>query len=123
MCSNMYASPVSPCGSCTEPTSTWVKNENTGASGRSQTKTVSPLGSFLTVMRFSKDARSCAAQNVVVARKKAKNASWRDFMKPPRAWTNEECRSFEITWPKGRLSNLRRLVGEALEFVICLLLR
>ena len=45
-------------GSCAEPASTWVKNEKTGASGRSQMTTVSPLASFLTVMRFSKEATS-----------------------------------------------------------------
>jgi hypothetical protein len=35
-----------------------VKNENTGASGRSQITTVSPLLSFLTVVRFSKEVKS-----------------------------------------------------------------
>src|SRR5260370_13410210 len=58
MCSNMWARPVLPMGSCTEPASTCVKKENTGASGRSQMMTVMPLASFLTVVRFSNDARS-----------------------------------------------------------------
>src|ERR1700686_2018530 len=57
MCSNMCAKPVLPMGSCTEPASTCVKNEKTGASGRSQMMTVSPLGSFFTVVRFSNEAR------------------------------------------------------------------
>src|SRR6202158_1036179 len=59
MCSNMCARPVLPMGSCTEPASTCVKNENTGASGRSQMMMVRPLASFFTVVRFSNEARSC----------------------------------------------------------------
>ena len=35
-----------------------VKNEKTGASGRSQTMTVRPLGKVFTVVRFSKEATS-----------------------------------------------------------------
>src|SRR5208337_2850029 len=58
MCSNMCARPVLPMGSCTEPASTCVKNENTGASGRSQMMMVRPLASFFTVVRFSKEAKS-----------------------------------------------------------------
>src|SRR5271157_5613131 len=58
MCSNMCARPVLPMGSCTEPASTWVKKEKTGASGRSQMMMVRPFASFLTVVRFSKEARS-----------------------------------------------------------------
>src|ERR1039458_7394670 len=58
MCSNMCASPVLSMGSCTEPASTCVKKEKTGASGRSQMMTVSPLASFFTVVRFSKEVRS-----------------------------------------------------------------
>ena len=42
------------------PTSTWVKKETTGASGRSQTSTVSPFASVRTVIFFSKAARSWA---------------------------------------------------------------
>src|SRR5580700_6586380 len=86
MCSNMCARPVLPIGSCTEPASTWVKNENTGASGRSQMMMVRPFASFLTVVRFSKEARSCAKASA----HKTKQATIvftemkRDFMKPPR---------------------------------------
>src|SRR6202171_6361024 len=58
MCSNICARPVLPIGSCTEPASTCVKKENTGASGRSQIMMVSPLASFFTVVRFSNEARS-----------------------------------------------------------------
>src|SRR6266404_4112655 len=61
MCSNICARPVLPMGSCTEPASTLVKKEKTGAlPGRVHTIAVSPLGSFLTVTRFSNDDKSCA---------------------------------------------------------------
>ena len=45
-------------GSCTEPASTCVKKEKTGASGRSQMMMVIPFDSFFTVMRFSNEAMS-----------------------------------------------------------------
>src|SRR5271157_1404275 len=61
MCSIMCASPVSLRGSCAEPASTSVKNENTGASGRRHRTIVSPLGRVFTETRFSYDERSCAA--------------------------------------------------------------
>src|SRR6185437_11672372 len=48
-------------GSWTEPALTRVKKENTGASGRSQTITVKPFFSTLTVVRFSNDATSWAS--------------------------------------------------------------
>ncbi len=60
MCSNMWARPVIPGTSRSAPTSTWVKKEKTGASGRSHTRTVSPFASVLTVIFFSKAATSCA---------------------------------------------------------------
>jgi len=47
-------------GSWVEPMFTYVKKEKTGASGRSMIRMVSPFGSFLMEIRFSKDARSCA---------------------------------------------------------------
>ena len=56
----MWARPVIPGTSRSAPTSTWVKKEKTGATGRSQTSTVSPFSSFLTVIFFSKDATSWA---------------------------------------------------------------
>src|SRR5258708_30883756 len=68
MCSNMCARPVLPIGSCTDPAFTLVLNENTGALlGRTQTITVSPLASFLTVTRLSKAARSCAEHAAAIA--------------------------------------------------------
>src|SRR4051794_34414159 len=73
MCSNMWASPVSPIGSCTEPASTRVKKENTGASGRSQINTVRPFSNFLTVTRFSKEAMSWATTKVVSSRIATRN--------------------------------------------------
>src|SRR5450631_4626952 len=86
MCSNMCARPVLPMGSCTDPASTCVKNEKTGASGRSQMMTVSPLASFFTVVRFSNKATSCPSANeqnkrhttIVCIEVK------RDFILPPR---------------------------------------
>src|ERR1700691_4988557 len=85
MCSNMCARPVLPMGSCTEPASTWVKNENTGASGRSQIMMVSPFGSFFTVVRFSNEARSWPrarehnTKQATIVGKKFK----RNFIEPP----------------------------------------
>src|SRR5271167_2258209 len=85
MCSNMCANPVLLMGSCTEPASTWVKNENTGASGRSQTMKVSPLSSFLTVVRFSKEARSCASASAERTKQTSTMCAEvkRDFIQPP----------------------------------------
>src|SRR5437016_11775582 len=83
-CSNMWARPVLPMGSWTEPTSTFVKKEKTGAlSGRWQTTAVSPLGNFLTVTRFSNDARFWAKQVAARATTRAKNFRARDI-EPPR---------------------------------------
>src|SRR5208282_2332077 len=86
MCSNMCARPVLPIGSCTEPASTCVKDEKTGASGRSQRMMVSPLASFFTVVRFSNEARSwpkasehSTKQTTIVCIRVV-----RDFILPPR---------------------------------------
>src|SRR5512140_3080706 len=65
MCSNMCARPVIPGTSFADPTLTHVTYENTGAAGRSTTMSVSPLSSFLTVVRFSNEARSCAHADAV----------------------------------------------------------
>src|ERR1700722_5183426 len=109
MCSNMWASPVSPMGSCDDPASTKVKKEKTGASGRSQIRSVNPLGSFLTVMRFSNDATSWDAARVVrPAISKASMNMWR-FIFNLRAISipldGHAGQKFESTWPGGRLSN------------------
>src|SRR5271156_2544489 len=103
MCSNMCASPVLFMGSCTDPASTCVKKENTGASGRSQMMTVSPLASVFTVIRFSKEARSWprtsehrTKQTTIVCIEIK-----RDFILPPR----NKIKKFEVTWSQGRLSN------------------
>src|SRR5450755_1592025 len=104
MCSNMCARPVLPMGSCTEPASTCVKNENTGASGRSQMMMVRPLESFLTVVRFSKEARSwlkASEQNtkqMMIVCIEVK----RDFILPPRRTLK-----IDVTWRRGELSNCR----------------
>src|ERR1700730_11508490 len=95
MCSNMCARPVLPVGSCTEPASTCVKNENTGASGRSQMMMVRPLASFFTVVRFSNEARSWPKTSehstkqttIVCIRVK------RDFILPPRLSDDEAPKS------------------------------
>src|ERR1039458_6928238 len=104
MCSNMCARPVLPMGSCTEPASTCVKNENTGASGRSQMMMVRPLESFLTVVRFSKEARSWlkaseqkTKQEMIVCIE-----AKRDFMLPPA--TNTKNRSYVAA---GRIVKLQ----------------
>src|SRR5260221_3569641 len=86
MCSNMCARPVLPIGSCTEPASTCVKNENTGASGRSQIMIVSQLSSFFTVVRFSNEARSWP-RTKEQSTKHTTNVSIeikRDFIQPPK---------------------------------------
>src|SRR5689334_8538065 len=88
MCSNMCAMPVSPSGSCADPTSTLVKNENTGASVRSQSTTVRPLSSFLTVIRFSKEARpwAKARARAETVEKKTSTLRTRYFIEPPKQW-------------------------------------
>ena len=53
----MWAMPVIPGTSWADPTFTWVEKEKTGASGRSQTMKVHPLGRVRTVTFFSKSAR------------------------------------------------------------------
>src|ERR1700689_3675654 len=126
MCSNMWAKPVLPMGSCEEPASTIVKKEKTGASGRSQITMVSPFGSFLTVMSFSKDATSCAAARAVRMRRstRARGRSMRYIIGPPKDWAKLHGRTFwdnhlgcegqkfEITWRAGRLSNGYRTLIE-----------
>src|ERR1700751_5374565 len=84
MCSNIWARPVLPIGSCTEPASTWVKKENTGTSGRSRMTTVRPLGRVLTVVRFSKEATSWAAATAVNKRIKTRVRMAAFFIGPPR---------------------------------------
>ena len=117
MCSNMCARPVLPMGSCTEPASTWVKNEKTGASGRSRITTVRPLGRVLTVMRFSKDATSCAQATTVRRRSKYERANCRVFHRTstasghgltnsiPRLDGPETGKKFHSTWEERRMSN------------------
>src|ERR1700690_4598656 len=83
MCSNMCARPVLPIGSCTDPASTCVKKENTGASGRSQMITVKPFASFLTVVRFSKEARSWPKESEQNTKQTATLRVKRDFILPP----------------------------------------
>src|SRR5258708_38993164 len=106
MCSNMCARPVLPIGSCTDPASTCVKNENTGASGRSQIMMVSSLASFFTVVRFSKEARSWprASEHSTKQTTNVCIEVKRDFILPPKR-NNAERQKFEVTWRQGRLSN------------------
>src|SRR5271157_3995439 len=85
MCSIMCASPVSLRGSCAEPASTSVKNENTGASGRRQRTIVSPLDRVFTETRFSYDDRSCAASGKAAAsRSRQVNLANQRFIVPPK---------------------------------------
>src|ERR1700739_2249521 len=86
----MWARPVLPIGSCTDPASTCVKNENTGASGRSHTITVSPFSSFLTVVRFSNDATSWPKTNEEITRQTTSVEIKRGFILPPRWQTGEK---------------------------------
>src|SRR6266849_8076610 len=98
MCSNMCARPVLPIGSCTEPVSTLVKNEKTGAvSGRRQMITVNPLGSVLTVTCFSKEVRSCAEQRAARITTKARDFRARDIKPPGELDKNRDARRFEVT--------------------------
>src|ERR1035438_9286799 len=83
MCSNMCARPVLPIGSCTDPASTCVKKENTGASRRSQTITVRPLASCFTVVRFSKEARSWLKESEQSTKQTTNVSVTRDFILPP----------------------------------------
>src|SRR5579864_7617283 len=84
MCSNMWARPVLPMGSCTDPASTCVKNEKTGASGRSRITTVSPFDRVLTVVRFSKEATSWAEAIAVNKRISTSMRMAACFIGPPR---------------------------------------
>src|SRR5262249_10598135 len=68
MCSNMCARPVMPGTSWADPTFTTVANEKTGASGRSMTMAVRPWSGLGTVVRFSYEARSCAAAAAAIVR-------------------------------------------------------
>src|SRR5207302_1979170 len=70
--------------------------ENTGASGRSRIITVSPLSSFLTVMRFSNEAISWAVASVHTMKSARMHGVLGTFIEPPTAKTN-----FEITRGKG----------------------
>src|ERR1017187_8482721 len=84
MCSIMCARPVSWSGSCAEPASTRVKNENTGASGRRHRTIVKPLGRVFTETRFSYDARSCAASGkAATSRSRQVNLANQRFIVPP----------------------------------------
>src|SRR5216684_9205600 len=74
-------------GSCVEPASTSVKKEKTGASGRWQIKMVRPFASFLTVMRFSKDATSFAAASADNRRRNAAALSARCVIRASSGWT------------------------------------
>src|SRR6476646_4355188 len=106
MCSNMWARPVWPMGSCAEPAFTGVLKEKTGASGRSQITTVRPLSSFLTVIRFSKADRSCATAIADSTRSTATDLSARYFIGPPLRLDRTLQEELEVTWPEGKLSNL-----------------
>src|SRR5450631_673716 len=68
----MCASPDCPPGSFASPAFTIVQNENTGASGLSQTIRVRPFGNTFVVIRFSKLARSCAAADTARAQRRAR---------------------------------------------------
>ena len=101
-------------GSCAEPASTSVKKEKTGASGRSQIKRVRPLGSFLTVTRFSNEATSWASANAERRRKRQVIFKVRCFIEPPAAGRTSSTtprldepagQKFESTWADRTLSN------------------
>src|SRR6201997_2527982 len=102
----MWARPVARRGSCEEPASTSVKKEKTGASGRSHTKSVRPLGSFFTVMRFSNDATSCARAKLERRKRTTAVLKVRRFIGPPTVgrassatdiyWTGLEGRSLKV---------------------------
>src|SRR5579864_975832 len=98
-------------GSCTEPASTWVLKEKTGAPGRSQMTTVSPLSNFLTVIRFSKAARSCATAMAERASNNATELSARYFIGPPLRLDTTCREELEVTWREGKLSNCEQLLN------------
>src|SRR5664279_2805993 len=102
MCSIMCARPVSLRGSCAEPASTRVKNENTGASGRRQRMIVKPLGRAFTETRFSYDARSCAASGIAAAsRSRQVNLANQRFIVPPEGRDYAQVRKLQIRTRKS----------------------
>src|SRR4051812_32472311 len=116
MCSNMCARPVLPIGSCTEPASTLVKNENTGAvSGRWQMTAVSPFASFLTVTRFSKEARSWAKQNEESSNARVASLRARDI-EPPREWYEAICYGRETRFEVSSRDFVKRSIRICPEF-------
>src|SRR5436309_1764426 len=94
-------------GSWVEPASTRVKNEKTGASGRSQMITVRPLGSFLTVTRFSNEATSWAAVKPAKTTRITHSCRVRLFIEPPSAGLDFPDKTYLLTAEKGRSLKLR----------------
>src|ERR1017187_8425628 len=90
MCSNMWAMPVSPDGSSTDPAFTYVWNETTGASCRSATMKCSPFASVNSVTFFSNSLRSCArrlgANTRIMQRRSPLNVPSSCTFKLGRAW-------------------------------------
>ncbi len=108
MCSNMCARPLIPATSCAEPALTTVVYENTGASWRSIMMTVRPLASFLTVVRFSNEVRSCAP--AVVAR--SNNNAVANLLRASRMIPPDVIECFRDTEPTIPRANLRLVPAE-----------
>ena len=83
MCSNIWARPVWPMGSCTEPASTWVLNEKTGASGTladDDGQAVVQLLDRDSLFKSSQILREATAESI---RSSATDLSARYFIGPP----------------------------------------
>src|SRR5437588_9759539 len=66
--------------------------------------TVRPLASFLTVVRFSKEARSCASASEINTKNMIRILSARCFIGPPLRLDQSQREEFDVTWGEGKLS-------------------
>src|SRR5947207_15708631 len=60
--------------------------------------TVSPLASFLTVVRFSNEARSCASASEINTKNVIRILSARCFIGPPLRLNQAQREEFDVTW-------------------------
>src|SRR6266481_4386727 len=66
--------------------------------------TVKPFASFLTVVRFSKEARSCAPASEINTKNMIRILSARCFIGPPLRLDQSQWEEFDVTWGEGKLS-------------------
>src|SRR2546427_7195336 len=69
--------------------------------------TVRPLASFLTVMRFSNEARSWAPASEINTKNMIRILSARCFIGPPLGLDQSQWEEFDVTWGEGKLSMQR----------------